>query len=115
MLKKTLVLLVLLLLAPVVSAQETVYTVSAEEWARPHRGIALVTHPGLRAAVAELDAAPDRRLLIRYPGGEAGMLWVAQLRSWLVALGIPSEVIDAEPGAATPENIELVVREKGAL
>lgn len=90
-------------------AQEQLFELSAEQWARPRQGEVLVAYPSLRAALAAFDAAPRALLQIRYPGGEEGSLWAGELRDWLVALGVPSSRIQVQPGTRKPEYIELVV------
>ncbi len=90
-------------------AQEQLFELSAEQWARPRQGEALVAYPSLRAAVTALDATPDAMLQIRYPGGEEGSLWAGELRDWLIALGVPASRIQVQPGTRKPEYIELVV------
>ena len=46
-------------------------------------------------------------LLIRYPGGEDGLLWAHELRSWLVALGIPLQDQELVAGSHQGDRIEL--------
>jgi len=61
-----------------------------EAWARPRDG----------AAVRAWMAAPEgSTLVIRYPGGEAGLVWASELRDWLVALGVPPAALSLAPGA----------------
>lgn len=48
-------------------------------------------------------------LKIKYPGGDEGTLWVNELRSWLIALGLSSERIELIPGSAISTTIELEV------
>ncbi|HID49327.1 MAG TPA: hypothetical protein EYP40_06925 [Chromatiales bacterium] len=56
-----------------------------------------------------LRATPGGRLLLRYPGGDAGTLWMNELRSWLVSLGVPSHRIETVPGSPDTGIIELEV------
>jgi hypothetical protein len=45
--------------------------------------------------------------VIRYPGGEEGLLWAHELRSWLTALGIPGEDQELVAGSHQADRIEL--------
>lgn len=64
--------------------------VSAEEWSRPRSAAMVVALPGVRACVARWHGTPGDRLVIVHAPGEEGALWAAELRDWLVALGVPS-------------------------
>jgi hypothetical protein len=103
-------LLLSLLVAPVVIA-DTV-TLTQEDWARPRSGEALTEFPELAQALREFDAADERIVAIAHATGEAGQLWAAELRSWLVALGVSSASIRFE---ARPElqDVLLVDVRKG--
>ncbi len=62
----------------------------------------------MRAYLGEGDQR-DRRILIRHPRGEEGVLWAEELRGWLVALGIPSQDIALGPASSRVDAIELAV------
>ena len=64
---------------------------------------------GVGAAVREMDSQQDSRLLLRYPGGDEGSLWVEELRSWLLALGVEPGRIELRPGSPAPDIIEMEV------
>ncbi len=102
-------LLLLLMLALNVPAAETVVITSAE-WARPRSGATLARMPGLVEVASGLLVARDGRILVRYPGGEEGVLWAEELRGWLVALGIASTQIELVPGTSRPDIIELELK-----
>ncbi|WJW74873.1 hypothetical protein QVG61_10230 [Thiohalobacter sp. IOR34] len=98
------------LFGPVSSVADPLsFSLSAEVWARPRQGEALVRIEPLRQAVAALDAEPGRRLLLHHPGGEEGGLWAHQLRGWLVALGVPSARIELLPGGVEAAALRLEV------
>lgn len=65
-------------------------TITAEQWASPRRGRSVVKFPGLAALVEAAEREPAGRLVLRHAGGDEGALWAEELRSWLVALGLPS-------------------------
>ena len=82
------------------------YILTAEMWARPRSGQAVLSMPPVHNAVAKLLETANSHLLIRYPGGDEGSIWAEELQSWLIALGIEPALIEMRPGS-TPEQIEL--------
>jgi hypothetical protein len=87
-----------LLVTPVVFADAV--TLTMEDWARPRSGEALTELPALTDVLQEFDAADTRVIAIGHATSEAGQLWAAELRSWLVALGVSSGRVRLE---ARPE------------
>lgn len=100
-------LVLLLASAPIAQALSAPVTISAIEWARPRQGDAITRLPGLADMVRGLLDSPEKRLRVHYPGGEEGVLWAEELRSWLIALGVDSSRIEMLPGTASPDAIEL--------
>ena len=47
----------------------------------------------VRSAVSYWGKGADRAMIIRYPGEDTGELWAAELRDWLISLGVPSDYI----------------------
>lgn len=82
------------------------YLLTAEMWARPRSGKAVLAMPPVRDVVQKLIQTPGSHLLIRYPGGDEGSIWAEELQSWLISLGIEPTLIEMRPGS-TPEQIEL--------
>ena len=99
----------LLVPAGMVQALETSHILTAEQWAVPRNVETIIQMPALASAMAELQATPCGRLLIRYPGGDAGTLWMTELHSWLVSLGLSSADMERVPGSANSQVIELEV------
>ena len=99
----------LLVPAGMVQALDTSHILTAEQWAVPRDVEAIIQMPALASAMAELQATPGGRLLIRYPGGDAGTLWMTELHSWLVSLGLSSADMERVPGSANSQVIELEV------
>ncbi len=63
--------------------------ISADQWASPRSGERVAQLPGLAQLIADFDPAAAQ-IVIHYAPSEAGTLWAEELRSWLVALGVPS-------------------------
>lgn len=85
-------------------------TVTAEQWARPRSGEAVAQLPELGRLVETLDRNPSQRLVVRHASGDDGTLWAEELRSWLVALGVPSMNIELVPGALETDKLLLELR-----
>jgi hypothetical protein len=63
----------------------------------------------LAATVRALNRDAGLTLIIGHPGGEEGSLWAHELRSWLVALGLPSQRIQLVSGSRYGDALELRV------
>lgn len=87
------------------------WEVTEGEWALPRNGEALARHASLSAAVGRLLEAPGSSLELHYAGGDDGLLWVSELRGWLIALGIESSRIELVPGSGRTDRIRLQVVE----
>ena len=88
----------------------------AETWDMPRHGEALLNVPELSTIVKGWMRDTRQKIELRYPGGEAGELWVEELRGWLVSLGVPSKAILLTPGSDAEDIINMglikVVRNK---
>ena len=104
---KTLSILFLLLIPSIIRAEESVWIISADQWARPRDGQSVAQMQPLSEAVSSWSGRAGQRLLIRYPGGEDGLLWAHELRSWLVALGVPLENQELVAGSHQADRIEI--------
>ncbi len=81
----------------------------ANEWSVPKQTTTLLAMPAIHKSMQKLQKNVNSVLKIKYPGGDEGTLWVNELRSWLVALGLSSKRIDLIPGSAISTTIELEV------
>lgn len=85
------------------------WSLTAEEWLRPQDAERVLRSDALSAAVHAWDAHPGSAVTIRYPGGDEGLLWAAQLKDWLVALGVPSAAIQTAPGNDRADALSITV------
>jgi hypothetical protein len=91
-------------------AQEpAVFILKASEWNVPRSSEAILAMPALRETMQAYSKQPKAQIQIHYPGGDEGTLWVTELRSWLVSLGIASTHIELLPGSRDPGQIEIQV------
>lgn len=79
------------------------------DWNVPRTTNAVLAMPALRKTIQAYDKQAGAHIQIHYPGGDEGTLWAAELRSWLVSLGIASHHIDLLPGTRKPGQLELQV------
>lgn len=104
---KIIALPLLLLISAHLYAENAQWVLSAEVWARPRDGHSVTQMPPLAEVVSRWSESEGRGVLIRYPGGEEGLLWAHELRSWLVALGIPLDDQELVAGSHQADRIEL--------
>jgi hypothetical protein len=104
---KILLMAAAIVLSPAVVARDETWTLGADTWAQPRDGRAVASMAPLPEAVNAWSRNTERRLLIHYPGGEDGQLWAYELRSWLVALGVPLDRLELVAGSQQTDLIEL--------
>jgi hypothetical protein len=93
-----------------VQAQEApVYVLTASDWNVPRTTEAILHMPALQHTLQDYDKHPNAKIQIHYPGGDEGTLWAAELRSWLVSLGVASKHIELLPGSRKDGQLELQV------
>lgn len=79
-------------------------------WSRPRSGEVVRSMPPVAEAVREWQSREEADLALIYPGGEEGELWAAELRDWLIALGVEAEAVRLQPGAPDGDTLVLRVR-----
>ena len=84
----------LLLTAIGAQADTDSFSISADQWAMPRSGAAIIRLRPLRAAVQDWLAHPGARIAVVHAGSDTGNLWAGELADWLVALGVPADSID---------------------
>jgi len=105
--------LLLALSAPANAAR--IFVVSADEWARPRSGAVIAEFDALRAAVGYWDKLENALIVVRYPGEDSGELWAAELRDWLISLGVPSDHLRLVAGTQAADEIRLLVGNRDEL
>ena len=109
-------LIALLLFASAGSANTVrIFTLSADQWARPRSGEVIPQMAAIRSAVSYWGKGADAVMVIRYPGEDSGELWAAELRDWLISLGVPSDYIRLVAGVQQADEIKLVVGHRDEL
>lgn len=113
--KTWLFFLLMALSLPLAANSLRIFSLSADEWARPRTGDVIPEFDALRAAVDYWDKGINFALLIRYPGEDRGEIWASELHDWFIALGIPSDYILLASGSQDADEITLVVGDRAEL
>jgi hypothetical protein len=92
-----------------------IFVLSADEWARPRSGAVIAEFEALCAAVSYWDKVDNAGIIVRYPGEDSGELWAAELRDWLISLGVPSDYIRLVAGTQAADEIRLLVGDRNEL
>jgi hypothetical protein len=112
----SLLIIVLLTLAGQSSANSIrIFSLSADEWARPRSGIVIPELSSIRSAVSYWDKGVNALIVIQYPGEDSGELWAAELRDWLISLGVPADYIRMASGTQEADEIKLIVGNRDEL
>lgn len=107
---------VLLLASGIAAANTTrIFTLSADAWARPRSGKMIPELEPVRAAVSYWGRGSDALVIIRHPGEDSGELWGAELRDWLISLGVPADYIRLASGTQSADEINIVVGDRDEL
>lgn len=106
--RTTLFASLLLFAAPVLAES---WTLDESAWSRPRTGERVRAMEPVNAAVNAWLAQPDARLVLRHASGEEGSLWAAELKDWLVALGVPADRIDLLPVGSRSDRLVLEIVE----
>jgi hypothetical protein len=63
----------------------------------------------VRLAVSYWESLDDAAMLLSYPGEDSGELWAAELKDWLISLGVPSDYIYLSPGLQSGGELRILV------
>ncbi len=103
-------ILVAFFFAPLIYAQdEFEVLIPRYEWPDDASADVVLQIPQIRRAVSRLLESEHARLIVRYPGGDAGNEWALDLRAMLISLGIESKYIMLEPGSGIDETMVVIV------
>lgn len=91
------------------SAEQKIHVLTAAQWNIPRDAQSILAMLPLQAVIEDFNSEKNSIVVIKYAGGDEGTLWIAELKSWLVSLGIPSSNIEFLPGASRTDQLELSV------
>ena len=92
-----------------------IFSLSADEWARPRAGAVIPEFDAIRSAVRYWGNTANAVIVIRYPGEDSGELWAAELRDWLISLGISADYIQLVAGNQDAGEIKVLVGSRAEL
>ena len=109
--------LLLVMMAPALVQANSVriYSLTADDWARPRSGGMIPQLEPVRLAVAYWESGSDALILLSHPGEDSGELWASELKDWLVSLGIPADYIRLSPGLQVEDEIQIMVGKRQEL
>lgn len=81
-----------------------------QAWENPGTLEEAARRPALSETLAAFVADPQGRVHIAHGGGARGSAWGHEIRAWLIALGIPGDRIQLEPGLAPSGELRLSPR-----
>ena len=91
------------------SAKTRIFILTQQQWSVPRDAMSVLSMPAIKSAMQSLAADHKQSLIVRYPGGEVGMLWASELKGWLVSLGLSSDLINVQAGSLKSEELELQI------
>lgn len=86
-----------------------IFNLSAEQWARPRAGEVLPQLEPVRLAVAYWESGTDASIKLSHAGEDSGEIWAAELKDWLVSLGVPADFILLSSGLQSDDEIRILV------
>jgi len=104
-------LLIICLMSNNLNAEAFGIELQAETWEVSRHGELLIKIPALTTIINKWSEDTRQKIELRYPGGEAGVLWVEELMDRLISLGIPSSAIQLLPGSSAEDIIHVVLIE----
>jgi len=113
--KLFMLLILLIFMLPASANSLRIFSLGADEWARPRTGAVIPAFGALRSAIDYWERGSDSVVLIRYPGEDSGEIWASELRDWFISLGVPSDYILLVPGSQDADEITLIVGNRDEL
>jgi len=92
-----------------------IFSLSADQWARPRMGGNIPQLESVKLAVAYWESGTEGAILLSHPGEDSGEIWAAELKDWLVSLGVPSDFILLSPGMQAEDEIRILVGSRQEL
>ncbi|MBL7000287.1 MAG: hypothetical protein ISR73_10535 [Gammaproteobacteria bacterium] len=69
----------------------------------------------LKLAISYWETGTDALIILSYPGEDSGEIWAAELKDWLISLGVPSQNILLSPGFQVEDEIRILVGSRQEL
>ncbi len=98
----------------VAASTARIFILSADDWARPRTGAVIPSLTPVKLAIDYWDTANHAMIRLIHPGEDSGEIWAAELRDWMVSLGVPSDYIELSPGLQAQDEVRIVVGNRQA-
>jgi hypothetical protein len=108
-------LILLVFILPASANSLRIFTLDADDWARPRTGAIIPGFKTLRSAIEYWDKGLNSAVLIRYPGEDSGEIWASELRDWFISLGVPSDYILLVSGSQDADELTIIVGNREEL
>ena len=92
-----------------------IYNLEADAWAQPRSGATIPQFESVKLAVEYWTSLIDGSIMLSYPGQDSGEIWAAELRDWMVSLGVPSDAILLSPGLQPEGELQIMVGQRREL
>ena len=92
-----------------------IFNLSADQWARPRAGEVIPQMDPVKLAIAYWESGTDAAILLSHAGEDSGEIWAAELKDWLISLGVPSEYILLSTGLQDDDEIRILVGSREEL
>lgn len=107
--------ILLMLSSSVLANSVRIFSLTADEWARPRAGEVIPAMESVRLAMNYWESGNNAAMLLSYPGEDSGELWASELKDWLISLGVPSDAILLSPGLQAKDEIRILVGSRQEL
>ena len=92
-----------------------IFSLSAEQWARPRAGEVIPQLEPVKLAISYWESGTDAAILLNYAGEDSGEIWAAELKDWLISLGVPSDFILLSSRLQADDEIRILVGSRQEL
>lgn len=86
------------------------FVLTRDGWPQHANGPNVLALPAVRRTLRHFDER-GAGILIRHPGGDAGMQWARELHDWLIAFGVPARHLELQPGSGAGDRLVVEVGE----
>ncbi|MBT3204602.1 MAG: hypothetical protein HOM14_20790 [Gammaproteobacteria bacterium] len=92
-----------------------IFTLSADQWARPRAGEVIPQFEPVKLAMAYWESGTDASILLSHAGEDSGEIWASELKDWLISLGVPSDFILISSGLQGSDEMRILVGSRQEL
>lgn len=92
-----------------------IFNLSADQWARPRAGEVIPQLEPVKLALAYWESGTDASILLSHAGEDTGEIWAAELKDWMISLGVPSDFIILSSGLQANDELRILVGSRQEL